>query len=72
MNETQNAENSHRYKDVELWVDSTSNLWCSAPGPGTYKWIGTDGGMGASGGTCDVDGGPGWSQYWTYRIYVRD
>jgi hypothetical protein len=64
--------NCYRYRDVELWVNSASNLWCSPPTPGSYKWIGTDGGLGNNGGTCDITAGPPWPQYWTYRIYVRD
>jgi hypothetical protein len=68
----------YRYKDVELWVNSTTNLWCSVPAPGSYKWIGTDGGCGfncnntcGSGCNCEVNASPGYSPYWTYRIYVR-
>ena len=68
----------YRYKDVELWVNSAENLWCNPPTPGTFKWIGTDGGCGStcnnscgSGCSCEVQAGPGYSPYWTYRIYVR-
>ena len=62
-----------RYRDVELWVDSNANLWCTAPSPGTYAWIGTDGGNGDRvDSACEHVAGPGHSPYWTYRIYVRD
>ena len=64
----------YRYRDVELWVNSTANLWCSQNVPNIYKWVGTDGGCGANcaaTGPCDDIAGPGYSPYWTYRIYVR-
>ncbi len=70
--------NCYRYRDVELWVNSASNLWCTPSTPGTYGWIGTDGSCGSScnnscgtGCNCDVVKGQGYSPYWTYRIYVR-
>lgn len=68
--------NCYRYKDVELWVNSNSNLWCTAASTdGTYGWIGTDGKCGAScnnsGDNCEVIKGEAYSPYWTYRIYVR-
>ncbi|MEK7705413.1 MAG: fibrinogen-like YCDxxxxGGGW domain-containing protein [Myxococcota bacterium] len=61
----------YRYKDVELWVDSAANLWTTRPQAGSYKWIGTDCGCGASCGTADNNAGPGYGPYWTYRIYIR-
>lgn len=61
----------YRTKDVELWVNATGNVWCNRPITGQYKWIGTDGGCGASCGTCDETAGPAYGPYWTYRIYVR-
>jgi hypothetical protein len=67
-----------RFKDVELWVDNAANVWCHAPMVGEYKWIGTDGGCGSNcnnscgtGCSCEVAANPGYSPYWTYRIYVR-
>lgn len=77
MNSTSNpcgaatAGGCYRYRDVELWVNSATNLWNALPGPGSFKWIGTDGGCGGSCGTADTVAGPGYSPYWTYRIYVR-
>ena len=65
------GNNCYRYKDVELWVNSGSNLWCTKPGNGSYKWIGSDGGCGGSCGSCDSTASPPYSPYWTYRIYVR-
>ena len=61
----------YRNMDVELWVDSSSNLWCTAPGNGSYAWLGNDGTCGGHCGSCQNDAGPGYSPYWTYRIYVR-
>jgi hypothetical protein len=66
------GNNCYRYKDVELWVESNSNLWCSPSSPGTIKWVGTDGGCGSSCGGCDTQVAPYLPDYWTYRIYVRD
>ena len=60
-----------RYRDVELWVNSKTNVWSSAPAEGTYKWIGTDGGCGTLCGVEDNISGPGYSPFWTYRIFVR-
>jgi hypothetical protein len=70
------GNNCYRYRDVELWVNSGSNLWCTTvTGPGTYAWIGTDGGCGPScisgSASCDDHKGGPYSPYWTYRIYVR-
>ncbi len=65
------GSNCYRYKDVELWVASNSNLWCTKPGAGSYAWIGSDGGCGSSCGSCESTAGPGYSPYWTYRIFVR-
>ena len=65
------GNNCYRYKDVELWVNSSSNLWCSGPGNGSYAWIGTDGGCGGKCGNCDSKAGPPYKPHWTYRIYVR-
>ena len=62
---------SYRQKDVELWVGSGSNQWCSPPGTGSYAWLGSDGTCGGSCGSCDSTAGPGYTPYWTYRIYVR-
>ncbi|HYV44482.1 MAG TPA: fibrinogen-like YCDxxxxGGGW domain-containing protein [Myxococcaceae bacterium] len=71
--------NCYRYRDVELWVNSNSNLWCTAANSdGVYGWIGTDGSCGTScnnsngtGSNCEVVKGMGYSPYWTYRIYIR-
>ena len=73
MNETSCGvgNNCYRYKDVELWVNSGSNLWCTKPGPGSYAWIGSDGGCGGSCSNCETLAAPAYSPYWTYRIYVR-
>ncbi|MFZ4578789.1 MAG: fibrinogen-like YCDxxxxGGGW domain-containing protein [Myxococcota bacterium] len=65
------GNNCYRYRDVELWVNSGSNLWCSSPGVGSYGWIGTDGGCGGSCGSCDSTKGPPYTPYWTYRMFVR-
>jgi hypothetical protein len=65
------GSNCYRYRDVELWVNSTANLWCTAPGPGSYGWIGTDGGCGGSCGSCDSTKSPPYAPYWTYRMFVR-
>ena len=62
---------AYRQKDVELWVNSGSNLWCDAPSTGTYAWLGSDGTCGSNCGGCDSAAGPGYTPYWTYRIYVR-
>ncbi|MSP93485.1 MAG: hypothetical protein EXR79_17120 [Myxococcales bacterium] len=65
------GNNCYRYRDVELWVNSGSNLWCTAPGEGSYGWIGTDGGCGGNCGGCDSAKSPPFTPYWTYRIFVR-
>jgi subtilisin-like proprotein convertase family protein len=70
MNQS-SGNNTYRYKDVELWVNSTANVWCQAPGKGSFKWIGTDGGCGGNCGNCDSKASPPYSPYWVYRIYVR-
>jgi hypothetical protein len=62
---------TYRQMDVELWVNSSNNLWCTGPGNGSYAWLGSDGTCGVSCGSCQNDAGPGYSPYWTYRIYVR-
>ncbi len=63
--------NCYRYRDVELWVNSNSNLWCTPPGDGSYGWIGTDGGCGSNCGPCEGTKSPPYTPYWTYRMYVR-
>jgi len=72
MNETSCGVgiNCFRYRDVELWVDSTSNLWCTRPVPSSYAFIGRDGGCGDQCGGCDAAKGT-FSEIWTYRIYIR-
>ncbi len=74
MNEASCAvgTNCYRYWDVELWVNSASNLWCTNPGSadGQFKWIGSDGGDGPTSGGCSLVPGR-YSPYWTYRIYVK-
>lgn len=66
-----NGVNTYRYRDVELWVNSSSNVWSSAPSYGRYKWIGNDGGCGGNCGSADASGGPPWNPHWSYRIFVR-
>jgi len=61
----------YRQKDVELWVNTSTNLWCTSPSTGTYAWLGSDGTCGSNCGSCDSIAGPGYTPYWTYRIYVR-
>ena len=63
--------NCYRYKDVELWVNSSTNLWCTSPSTGSFAWIGTDGGCGGSCSGCESTASPPYTPYWTYRIYVR-
>jgi len=72
MNSTHTAgSTAYRQKDVELWVNSGSNLWCTGPSEGSYAWLGSDGTCGSACGSCDSIAGPGYTPYWTYRIYVR-
>jgi hypothetical protein len=66
------GNNCYRFRDVELWVESANNLWCSAGSPGTHKWVGTDGGCGQNCSDCDSRVAPYLPDYWTYRIYVRE
>ena len=63
--------NCYRYRDVELWVNSNGNLWCSRPGPGSYGWIGNDGGCGDQCGSCDTIKSGAYYELWTYRMFIR-
>ena len=64
--------NCQRYRDVELWVDSAANIYCTIPTPSTYGWIGRDGGCGAScPANCDEVKGGSFYELWTYRMYIR-
>lgn len=66
-----NGVDTYRYRDVELWIASSTNLWCSGPGYGCYAWIGNDGGCGGNCGNCDAQASPPWNPHWSYRIFVR-
>ena len=64
--------NCYRFWDVELWVNTNANVWCSAANlPGFYKWIGDDGGCGGPACNGCYISAP-WVDVWTYRIYVRE
>jgi hypothetical protein len=63
--------NCYRYRDVELWVNSGGNLWCSRPVNGSYGWIGLDGGCGDSCDDCEQNKGGAYAETWTYRMFVR-
>ena len=65
------CDTSYRQMDVELWVNAGTNVWCIAPTTSTYAWLGNDGVCGSSCGSCQSTAGPGFSPYWTYRIWVR-
>lgn len=57
--------------DVELWVNSSTNLWCNRPVEGSFKTVGSDTWCGDLCDACYETQGPSYYQAWTYRIYVR-
>lgn len=61
----------YRYGDIELWVNSSANLWTTNPGLGTYKVLGNDHGCGISCGANSRGVNVPSPDVWTYRFYVR-
>jgi hypothetical protein len=57
--------------DVELWVNSTANLWCTRPSEGSFKTVGNDTWCGDVCDGCHEAQGPSYYQAWTYRVFVR-
>lgn len=70
MNES-SGFNVYRYRDVELWVNSGANLWCTPATASTYGWIGHDGGCGTACDDCEQNKGGPLPELWTYRMFIR-
>lgn len=73
MNETSCGVgvNCYRYRDVELWINSNTNYWATPAVEGTFGWIGTDGGCGATCDDAEQNKNGQYAELWTYRIFVR-
>jgi hypothetical protein len=62
---------SNQTGDVELWLNSSANLWCTRPSEGSYKTVGNDTWCGDLCDGCYEAQGPSYYQAWTYRVFVR-
>lgn len=65
------GNNCYRFRDVELWVNSATNLWATPAAEGSFGWIGNDGGCGGSCDDSEQNKNGQYPRLWTYHLYVR-